>query len=1168
VEIRMVTRMVTRTSRSVRFLLASAAMFATGFSTHALAQDPAGGVPSAAQTGPAAELTRASELAAQGKLVQAKALLDRISEDRTGLSDDEVFTALQLRTSVSKRIKALSPVDVSIQTAENALTEGDLRTALRQAAGAVKSDKATSEQVAQAQKLHDQASERRDSMGRTVPAALKYAMDSIDAAKFADGKAALRYVSRSGVELSGNDRKVFDEYQSRVVELEISRGRAFEAVQISPAMFDPGVVERRTPPTEVAPGNTAEKQPDQQVPPAPAEGQPASQPATPPADAQPAPAPAPAPAGEDPTTLARRLSGQEILAEADRAFNDAQYREAITKYSNVLDNFREYLSAEQVTRADRNLQEARLQIRSNASPADLASDVETRNRLIREQAEAEYRNRMEQSRKSLASGDIAAARDQAAAARVGIAGARDAFPQGQVDAFNAEVLKLQQEISATEETMRTRALTEDEIKQAADAAAKARDARDKKEQQIKEMIDRVRALQLELKYTEALQIVDQILFLDPINPAGLLLRDVLSDARLFREYNKIQGRINNMFGTARENNGRATIADPEGIVTFSDDWPAISAQRGEPLQFAESPENLKVLSVLDTKRAPARFDDNSLKDVLDYFRNVANVNMDVDWGALETANITQDTTVTLSLTNVPIKTAMDRIFDKLGEDAAERPGWAVEDGVLVVSTQSQLNKRKSTEIYDVRDLLIEVPDYTDAPQFDLNAVLGGSQGGGQSPFRQTNNQRQNEDRRTLQERAEDVINLITQLVDYDGWRENGGDVGFINNYQGSLIITNTPKNHRAISGLLSKLRGPRSMQINVETRFLLVSEDFFEQIGVDLDVYFNSDNNQIRTMRNFDPTLQASDLFNFSGNGLRRFVNSNDHTTYNVPNINPTGQATANAAGQPVALPQSWSPIGAGQNSLGLGQTLASQGVREGTAASAVLASAPALGIAGQFLDDIQVDFMVKATQADRRSVSLTAPRLTFTNGQISNIYVATQTAFVSDLSPLVSESSAAFDPDLDVVSEGVRMVVEGYVSADRRYVTMNVDAAVSKIERFAQAGVTAVAGGQLVSSADTESFIQLPTVTVTRVATTVTVPDQGTILLGGQRLVNQREVETGVPVLSKIPILNRLFSNRISFNEEQTLLILIKPTVIIQSEQEERNFPGLLDSLRTGIGG
>jgi type II secretory pathway component GspD/PulD (secretin) len=141
-------------------------------------------------------------------------------------------------------------------------------------------------------------------------------------------------------------------------------------------------------------------------------------------------------------------------------------------------------------------------------------------------------------------------------------------------------------------------------------------------------------------------------------------------------------------------------------------------------------------------------------------------------------------------------------------------------------------------------------------------------------------------------------------------------------------------------------------------------------------------------------------------------------------------------------------------------------------------------------------------------------------------------------------------------------MEVDGTVAADRKYVTMNIIAGVTRVDAISQLPVTAIAGGQLVNSASAQSFIQLPQVTVTRVATTVTVPDQGTILLGGQRLTTEQEVESGVPVLSKIPVLNRLFTNRVMTREENTLLILLKPTILIQSEKEEENFPGLSESL------
>lgn len=57
------------------------------------------------------------------------------------------------------------------------------------------------------------------------------------------------------------------------------------------------------------------------------------------------------------------------------------------------------------------------------------------------------------------------------------------------------------------------------------------------------------------------------------------------------------------------------------------------------------------------------------------------------------------------------------------------------------------------------------------------------------------------------------------------------------------------------------------------------------------------------------------------------------------------------------------------------------------------------------------------------------------------------------------------------------------------------------------------------------------------------------------------------MPVLSKIPVLNRFFSNRTESKSEQTLLILYKPTILIQSEQENKAHPGLIDSLDAGLG-
>jgi general secretion pathway protein D len=98
--------------------------------------------------------------------------------------------------------------------------------------------------------------------------------------------------------------------------------------------------------------------------------------------------------------------------------------------------------------------------------------------------------------------------------------------------------------------------------------------------------------------------------------------------------------------------------------------------------------------------------------------------------------------------------------------------------------------------------------------------------------------------------------------------------------------------------------------------------------------------------------------------------------------------------------------------------------------------------------------------------------------------------------------------------------------------------------------------GGVINQGAGSSGFIQEPELQITEVRTTVSVPDGGTLLLGGQTLAGEIEKEAGVPVLSKIPFLKRLFTNRSMAKDESILLILVKPTINIQREQEQKQFP------------
>jgi general secretion pathway protein D len=80
---------------------------------------------------------------------------------------------------------------------------------------------------------------------------------------------------------------------------------------------------------------------------------------------------------------------------------------------------------------------------------------------------------------------------------------------------------------------------------------------------------------------------------------------------------------------------------------------------------------------------------------------------------------------------------------------------------------------------------------------------------------------------------------------------------------------------------------------------------------------------------------------------------------------------------------------------------------------------------------------------------------------------------------------------------------------------------------------------------------VQLPTFNFTTVSTTVSVPDGGTVLLGGIKRLSEGRNERGVPMLSKVPYISRLFRNVGIGRDTQSLMMMVTPRIIIQEEEE-----------------
>ncbi len=68
---------------------------------------------------------------------------------------------------------------------------------------------------------------------------------------------------------------------------------------------------------------------------------------------------------------------------------------------------------------------------------------------------------------------------------------------------------------------------------------------------------------------------------------------------------------------------------------------------------------------------------------------------------------------------------MEKVLDKAQTDATGHGNsWQLTDsGTLQVGPKDRLNKFKYVKLYPIAGLLLEIPDYNNAPEFDLQSVL-------------------------------------------------------------------------------------------------------------------------------------------------------------------------------------------------------------------------------------------------------------------------------------------------------------------------------------------------------------------------------------------------------------------------------------------------------------
>jgi beta-lactamase regulating signal transducer with metallopeptidase domain len=472
-----------------------------------------------------------------------------------------------------------------------------------------------------------------------------------------------------------------------------------------------------------------------------------------------------------------------------------------------------------------------------------------------------------------------------------------------------------------------------------------------RDEKIAELMDNAMAFQKQQLYEEALGQLKGLLLIDPMNERALILKQVLEDIISFRKQLVVK-KLQPVMSIGQDTADVAVYRQLNGVVDLSAFTP--------DMPFRDAIEELK----------------NSVEPPLKII---------VLWRDLEeTANILYNTEINMDgVPAIRLETALKLLLMSVSSDIADLD-YIVENGIITIATKESLPSTLVTRVYDISDLV----DTTLDPNTGKVASY-------------------NEDD------ANDILGHITDTIEPDSWWEAGGE-GSIAIYKGhKLIVLQSREIHQKIEQLLCGIRALPGVQvktkssIEIESRFLVVSEDFLEDIGLDANSISNADG-RFKSAIVESPASAISETYSF-------------------------------------------------------------------------------------ILDDLQVSFLVKATQAHTDATTLTAPKVTVFDGEEATISIHKQVGYISGYTE-PNQPSDEPEPKRDFVVTGTWWKVTPQISPDKKYIVMNVVFELSKLLEFEERMYK-------------EKYpYEIPQTEVINTKTRLLVPDGRTVLIGGQKVMAEKD--------------------------------------------------------------
>jgi type II secretory pathway component GspD/PulD (secretin) len=615
---------------------------------------------------------------------------------------------------------------------------------------------------------------------------------------------------------------------------------------------------------------------------------------------------------------------------------------------------------------------------------------------------------------------------------------------------------------------------------------------------FRERMARIEALEDRLLIEAALSECRHLVTDYPSEPAAAkLLARLIKEAHEQRRLTQQEQRTE-LLQEVQEQVERSMIPTGfDGVPIYPADWEIRHSGRGELDAPVEVPPWEAMLRERLATRVSFNFDAMSASDALNALARMGSVNLVID----PTVTAAGDKTVTLKANNMGLDNALSwlcRLIDT---------HWMLSKGAIYIGGMEDGSPILS--VYDVSDLLFVPKDF---PSRTLSFNTGGGGAGGGGGAFNAFKANVPDDKAAPSITPEDLVDHIQKAVSPDTWMNTAYGI----TVRGSTLMVTAPERiHLLIAQYIRAQSHIKNVLVRVDARWLTIDDGYLEEIGVEWN------------------TLNPAQLLQYSNNpNLTDGFVSNTASWYNngsLTNILPAAASAPNPS-----------------------------------------TSGTGLSLSATIIKSVQAAAILTAVERSNRGTILAAPTLTTINGVRANTFMGNQFAYISSYDVGAGGGnglSAALDPKISVLNTGAILDIKPYVSSDLKYVTMAFKPALATLEsdfieelfvpRFFPAGFNAGGNGgagAVFGNVIIQAYpIELPNILLEELQTNVTIPDDGSLLVGGWAHNIDQSMSVEIPFLGHIPFLGRLFGQRGRYSTRSKLYLLATVHIINYQELEAK---------------